>query len=260
MTHVLEATVDQLQLSESPSLLKRLFVFGYGVLAYNIGVGGLLWIILAMGGLAPVGFSPLHTDNTVMALFINSLLILLFGLQHSIMARAGFKQHLQRVIPTAAERSTYVLLSGLFMAMAIYFWQPIPGYAWQVENTVARYVLWAAYALGWGYLFIATFVTNHFELMGLRQVYLYLADKPYSKLPFTRKYMYRYSRHPMMLGILVGMWALPTMSISHFIMSCLLTLYVAAGVALEERDLIKQFGTTYREYKQQIAAFLPGIF
>lgn len=259
MSHVIAAS-PRLASTAAPGLGKRITVFGYGILSYAIGVGGLLWIILAMGGLAPVGFSPLHTDSIAAALSVNLALIVVFGLQHSIMARAGFKQRLKQVLPEAVERSTYVLMSGIAMAIAIYCWQPVPGTIWQVQGTLAQVTLWSAYAIGWGYLFVATFVTNHFELMGLRQVYLYFIKQPYSKLPFTNKYMYRYSRHPMMLGVLIGMWAVPTMSVSHFIMAGLFTVYIAIGVALEERDLVKQFGETYREYKKQIATLIPGMF
>lgn len=260
MTQALEALGNYRQMETSPGLIKRTSVLLYGLLAYHIGVAGLLWIILAMGGLAPVGFSPLNTDSTASALLVNFGLIMLFGLQHSIMARSGFKNILKKYLPEAAERSTFVLMSGICMAAAIYFWQSVPGNIWMVENTTLQVMLWVLFAAGWIYLFIATFVTNHFELMGLRQVYLYFIDKPYSKLPFTQKYMYRYSRHPMMLGVLVGMWAVPAMSFSHFVMASLLTLYVVIGVMLEERDLIRQFGKTYLEYKRQIATLVPKVF
>ena len=260
MTHTLESTADNMLLDDSPGLIKRLAVLSYGILSYFIGVAGLMWIILAMGDLAPVGFSPLQTSTVLSAMLVNLGLIALFGLQHSIMARERFKKAIKQILPHATERSTFVLLSGIFMSIAIYFWQPIAGNVWAVENTVGQMTLWAAYALGWSYLFIATFVTNHFELMGLRQVYLYFTNKPYTVLPFTQKYMYRYSRHPMMLGILIGMWALPVMSVSHFIMTLMLTIYIVIGVALEERGLINQFGDTYRNYKKQISALIPKVF
>ena len=153
-----------------------------------------------------------------------------------------------------------MLMSGVVTIMAIYFWQPLPGIVWSVENPVGQVALYALYAIGWAYLLLSTFVTNHFELMGLRQVYLYFMNKPYTSLPFTRKFMYRYSRHPMMLGVLIGMWAIPVMSVSHFIMALLFTTYIAIGVSLEEDDLVKDFGDTYRDYKKEIATFIPKIF
>ena len=232
----------------------------YGVLAYMIGVTGLVWIILAMGGFVTVGLSSFQTESAVTAGLLNFGLIVMFGLQHSVMARTGFKTFIQRFIPEAAERATYVLMSGFMMAILIYFWQPVSGQVWMVENPVAKAILWITYGLGWGYLFLSTFVTNHFDLMGLRQVYLYFINKPYTDLPFTRKYMYSYSRHPMMLGLLIGIWAIPEMSVSHFILSSLMTLYVVVGVFFEERDLIKQFGKTYRNYRKEIASLLPYVY
>ena len=152
------------------------------------------------------------------------------------------------------------MASGIVTVIAIYFWQPIPGMVWEVQNLVAQNGLWSAYALGWTYLFTASFVTNHFELMGLRQVYLYFTNKPYTSLPLTSKFMYRYSRHPMMLGFLIGMWCIPVMSLSHFLMSALLTLYFFIGVFYEERDLIRNFGEIYKRYKKEIAAFIPRLY
>jgi len=258
MSPIIQTSSNNAKEDTDPGLIKRTAVLVYGLTAYHIGVTGLMWIILAMGGLAPIGFSPLQAESSVVAMMINLGLITLFGLQHSIMARGWFKQWLETWLPKSAERSTYVMLSGVFMSIAIYFWQPVTGIIWSVDNSIGQIVLWAAYAAGWSYLFIATFVTNHFELMGLRQVYLYFKGESYSPLPFTRKYMYRYSRHPMMLGVLVGIWALPVMTVSHFIMSSLLTLYIIIGVTLEERDLAQQFGETYKAYKKEIAALIPN--
>jgi protein-S-isoprenylcysteine O-methyltransferase Ste14 len=264
MSHTIESTAGNIifkqKAVETPGVIKRSAVLIYGVMSYNIGVAGLMWLILAMGGLAPVGFSPLQTSSITSALFVNLGLIGLFGVQHSVMARAGFKKWLTGFIPEAAERATYMLMSGVVTMLAIFFWQPLPGTVWSVENLAAQVALWTAYALGWGYLFIATFVTNHFELMGLRQVYLYFTKRPYTALPFTRKFMYRYSRHPMMLGFLIGMWALPVMSVSHFIMSLLFTLYIIVGVYLEEKDLVARFGDTYRRYKKEIATLIPRLY
>lgn len=262
MSQTIESTADSIYVKDAvtPGFIKRSSVLLYGILSYNIGVAGLVWLILAMGGLAPVGISSLQTSSITSALFVNLGLIGLFGLQHSVMARSGFKKWLTGFIPEAAERATFMLMSGVVTMLAIYFWQPLPGTVWSVENPVAQVVLWIVYALGWSYLFIATFVTNHFELMGLRQVYLYFTQRAYTSLPFTRKLMYRYSRHPMMLGFLIGMWALPVMSVSHFMMSLLFTLYIVVGVYLEEKDLVERFGVTYRNYKKEIATLIPKIY
>ncbi|WP_455205855.1 NnrU family protein [Kaarinaea lacus] len=260
MAQTIEMTANMNLQSDAPGIIKRCAVLIYGVASYGIGVTGLMWIILAMGGLAPVGFSPLQTESLFGALIVNLGLIAMFGLQHTIMARKAFKRKLKTLLPVATERSTYVMLSGVFMGLAIYLWQPLAGTVWVVENQAAQYALWALYALGWSYLFIATFITNHFELMGLRQVYLYFINKPYATLPFVNKYMYRYSRHPMMLGVLIGMWALPVMSVSHFVLASMLTAYIVVGVFFEERDLVKQFGNTYKAYKKEVAALIPGMY
>lgn len=260
MTPSLEATMDTLHINDEPGLMKRLCVLSYGIAAYAIGCTGLFWLILSLGGLAPAGMSAVQSSSIAMALLINTGLIMLFGLQHSGMARPGFKKWLSQYIPQAAERATYMLLSGIVTMTAIYFWQPLPGTVWSVEHSGAQIALWSLYAIGWTYLLLSTFVTNHFELMGLRQVYLYFINKPHTKLAFTRKYMYRYSRHPMMLGVLLGMWAIPEMSVSHFSMAFLLTAYTAVGMFFEERELVKDFGDTYRHYKNEIATFIPKIF
>ena len=260
MSYTIETTADAVYLDENPGIMKRTAVLTYGILAYNVGVAGLLWIILAAGGLAPVGLSGLETGSVISALLVNLGLITLFGVQHSVMARQTFKNWMTRYIPEAAVRSTFMLMSGVASITAIYFWQPLPGTIWAVENAEAQVVLWIAYALGWSYLLVSTFVTNHFELMGLRQVYLYFKNVPYTSLAFTRKYMYSYSRHPMMLGVLVGMWCIPVMSVTQFVMASLMSLYVFIGIFFEERDLVKEFGKTYRQYKNDIATFIPRLY
>ena len=259
MTSTTELTANDIPF-ESSGIVKRVSVLAYGILAYNIGCAGLFWLIFAFGGLAPAGISPLQTESWLSALLVDIGLIALFGIQHSGMARQGFKQWIKRYIPEATERATYMLMSGIVTMVAIYFWQPLPGIVWSVESTVGKVILYSLYTAGWTYLLISTFVTNHFELMGLRQVYLYFRNKPYTRLPFTRKFMYSYSRHPMMLGVLIGMWALPVMSLTHFILALLFTAYIAIGVSLEEKGLEENFGETYRSYKKEIATFLPKIF
>jgi len=244
----------------STHLFKRVTVLFYGVFAYAVGCMGLFWLILGSGGIAPVGLSEWQASNTLQAVLTNIGLIILFGIQHSVMARPWFKRQLVKIIPHSAERATFMLMSGIATMSAIYFWQDIPGTIWVVENTLSRIVLWSLYAFGWTYLLLSTFVTNHFELMGLRQVYLYFRNQPYKPLPFTRKFMYRYSRHPMMLGVMIGLWAIPAMTVTHFIMATLFTIYVVIGIYFEEKDLIKDFGEVYLQYKKEIATFLPGMY
>lgn len=257
-----EYTIDS---NEIPSLpvttgLKRGLVLLYGLVGYTTGLVALLWFILAMGGLAPTAFSPLQSTSTIAAIGINFGLIVLFGLQHSIMARPSFKAWLRKGLPQATERATFLLFTGITLIFAIVFWQPLPGMVWQAEQTGLVNLLWSLYALGWTYLLLATFVTNHFELMGLRQVYFYYRNMPYKSISFTKKFMYRYSRHPMMLGLLIGMWCVPTMSLSQFVMVSLLTLYIFIGLSYEERDLMSEFGEAYRKYKHEVATLIPKLY
>lgn len=242
------------------NLSKRVLVLLYGVVGYLVGLVSLLWFILAMGGLAPTAIGPLQTTSTLGAITVNTGLIVLFGLQHSIMARPGFKAFMRNWMPQATERSTFLLFTGITLIIAIVFWQPLPGLVWQVEQTGLMIGLWVLYGLGWSYLLLATFVTNHFELMGLRQIYFYFRNQPYHSIPFTKKFMYSYSRHPMMLGLLVGMWCVPIMSVSQFVMASLLTLYVFIGIFFEERDLSKEFGVAYIKYKDEVASLIPKIY
>ena len=233
----------------------RTAVLIYSIAAYAVGMGGLMWLILAMGGLLPYGFGPVNTGSPVTAIMVNLGLICLFGLQHTIMARRSFKEKITQVIPAAAERSTFVLVSGIIMCLAVWCWQPVPGTVWSVEMVSAKIVLWGLYLAGWAYLVVSTFVTNHFELFGLRQGYLYFHGIPHTPVKFINKWMYSYSRHPMMLGVLVGLWAIPEMSATHFILSLLMSAYIVVGVLFEERELINQFGDTYRQYKRNIGTF-----
>ena len=260
MKNTIEITANTNIATESSDFFKRLSVLTYGVMAYGIGCIGLFWLLLGAGGVVPVGLSEWKADSIATSLLVNAGLIVLFGVQHSIMARRGFKQWLTKIIPAATERATYMLASGVVTIIVVYFWQTLPGTVWHIENSVAQIVLWSLYAIGIAYLLLATFITNHFELMGLRQVYLFFRNKPYSALPFTNKFMYRYSRHPMMLGMLIIFWATPVMSVTHLVLAVLFTLYIAVGIYFEERDLIRDFGETYRKYKKDIATFIPGMY
>lgn len=260
MTQTYTLTANEIDNQPEDGLLKRTLVLGYGLFGYLVGVTALTWFILAMGGIAPSAFSPFKTTTVAGSLAVNIGLVLLFGLQHSIMARRGFKSMMSKIMPQATERATFLFATGIVLILAIWAWQPLPGSVWSVENTLATIVLWSLYGLGWTYLLLATFITNHFELMGLRQVYLYFARKEYRKVPFTSKFMYRYSRHPMMLGVLLGMWCVPVMSLTHFVMASLFTVYIFTGIYFEERDLEADFGETYKSYKKEIAALVPKIY
>ncbi len=243
-------TILLFKTTRPPGLMKPITLLGYGILSYLVGVGGLSAIIFAYAGVIPLGLVPL-TDHISGALSINVALLLIFGLQHSIMARPKFKNWLNQFLPESTQRSHFVWTSGVVSAILVLLWQPIEGQLWHVEGGLA-WSLWAVFSFGWGYLLAATFAINHFDLFGLRQVWFAAQNKPYESVPFKEHWMYRYSRHPIMLGVLIGIWVLPSMSASLFVMSVGLTIYIAIGLYFEERDLIRTWGGRYREYKSRV--------
>jgi len=227
----------------------------YSLVSYLVGVAGLSLLILETAGLVPLGVFHL-ADGPLMAVVIDVGLLLLFGVQHSVMARASFKKRLQRILPAALERSTFVWTSGVALGAAVLFWQTIDGgVIWQTRG-VASWLLLAGGAFGWIYLFAATFAINHWDLFGLRQGWLAARGQEYRDVAFKEQWMYRYSRHPIMLGALIGIWSLSTMTATQFFLSGGLTLYIAIGVYFEERDLIRQWGSSYLDYKRRVGALL----
>ena len=233
----------------------RVFALGYSLLSYMIGAGALFWLIFAAGGFAPLGFVDLTYGNGVLALAINAVLVILFGVQHSVMARKRFKDWWVNYIPRHLERSTFVLVSGVLTLVIIALWQNVDATVWKIENTLAGVGLQVAYWFGIAYLLSSSFVTNHFELFGLRQAWLYFTNKPYAPLDFKQLWMYRYSRHPMMLGFLFIFWCSPEMTVTRFTLALLFTIYIFEGIRHEEGGLIEEFGDKYLEYRKQIGLF-----
>jgi protein-S-isoprenylcysteine O-methyltransferase Ste14 len=236
-------------------LASRALAAAYSLTAYAIGTGALFWVIFAAGGLAPHGLTSLQVGHPVAAIAINIALVLAFAAQHTIMARKWFKEAVSRIIPQPVERSTYVLAAGIAMAALVYYWQTVPGVTWVIQAPWAVNVIRAIYVLGIGYLLGSSFVTNHFELFGLRQAWLYCTGREYTPVQFKQAWVYRYSRHPMMLGLLMAFWATPEMSATRFVLAALLTLYILVGIRFEERSLIQEHGETYRAYQQKIGMF-----
>jgi protein-S-isoprenylcysteine O-methyltransferase Ste14 len=237
----------------------RLLILIYGIVSYAIGLGGLTFFMLFMGGW---NFLPLHIDSRTpgtlsTALLINVSLMILFGVQHSVMARRGFKRGWTTMIPKAAERSTYVLLSGVLMCLICFFWQPLAGTLWHVDNQVAQSVLTAIQVLGWLLAVAATFVINHFELFGLQQVYFHFQNKPGPSPTFAERFMYRFVRHPLQLGLLTGMWSTATMTMTHLMLSGTMTVYIFIGLYYEEKDLVAALGRDYEDYQRRVRMILP---
>ena len=240
-------------------MLKRTLILAYGALTYLLFFAVFNYTILFIGNiLVTPSLDSTGNSDLARALLIDICLLTAFALQHSIMARPAFKRAWTRIIPTAAERSTYVLASTMLLGCIVYFWQPLGGVLWQVTDPMAVSILYGLFAIGWGILFLASFQINHFDLFGLRQVWLYFRGKPYTHLTFTTPWLYRYMRHPLYVGLMIGLWAAPTMTMAHLVFALLCTAYIFVGVRLEEKDLESAL-PEYKQYKKAVPMFMPNI-
>lgn len=239
--------------------MTRILVLFFGIISYFIAVTGLACIILALAGLLPYGFMSQGRIEGLPPLLWNFGLVAVWGGIHTITARPRYKAMLTRFVPEPAERSTYVLISGLTSVALIGFWQSVPGMVWQIDATPLVYALWGLFIVGWVFLLAATFAINHFDLFGLRQVYLEFRNQPRPPLAFTKQLMYRYVRHPIQTGVLIGVWATPSMSMTQIALSAGFTVYIFIGLWFEERDLIAEHGDEYRVYRKEAGLVLPRI-
>lgn len=240
--------------------MKRVLVFLYGVIAYAFFVGTFLYA----GGFVGNFFVPKSIDSTptaplATALLINAALLGLFAVQHSVMARQGFKKWVTRFIPKAAERSTFVMATCVCLVLMFWQWQPIGGVIWDVQNPVGRAVLYGLFAFGFALVLITTFLINHFDLFGLRQVWLYLRGKEYRPVGFVMPIVYKHVRHPLYLGFLFAFWATPTMTIAHLVFALATTGYILIAIQLEERDLVREHGDKYANYRRQVPMLIPAL-
>lgn len=240
--------------------MSRRFALAYGALAYALF---LVTFLYAIGFVAGV-FVPKHIDSgatgaTATALAINLALLGLFALQHSGMARPGFKRWWTRLVPAPIERSTYVLVSSLVLLLLFWLWQPLPQAVWHIASEPARLAVYGLSALGWLLVLTGSFLINHFELFGLQQVWQVGRQAPPSgEHGFVVRAAYRIVRHPLMLGFLVAFWAAPTMSVGHLLFALATTGYIVVAVKfLEERDLVAAFGDSYRDYQRRVPMLLP---
>ena len=236
----------------------RVLAFLYGVVSYLIFFVTFLYAIGFVGNLVvPKSIDSGEPVPFGQALLVNALLLGLFAVQHSVMARPAFKSWWTRFVPQPVERSTFVLLASLALLLLFWQWRPMTGVVWSVENAFGRYALWALFFLGWALVLVSTFLINHFDLFGLRQVYLYRRGEEYTELSFKTAFLYKIVRHPIMLGFIVAFWAAPRMTVGHLVFAIATTAYILIAIQLEERDMVSVHGTAYEKYREEVSMLLP---
>jgi protein-S-isoprenylcysteine O-methyltransferase Ste14 len=233
--------------------------FAYGVASYLIFLATFLYAIAFVGGfVVPTRLDGPPRTSIAVALGIDCLLLTVFALQHSVMARRWFKERWTQIVPWAIERSTFVLCASLALILLFWQWRPIGVGIWTVENATARLALWTLFAAGWATVLVVTFLINHFDLFGLRQVWLPLVGRPYTRVSFRTPLPYRYVRHPLYVGFLFAFWATPTMTLAHLVFAIATTAYIVLAIQFEERDLLTEHGAAYEEYRRRVPMLVPG--
>jgi len=230
----------------------------YGVIAYAVSLFSLFYLVGFVGNLfVPRSINSVLEGPLGQALAIDTCLLALFALQHSVMARQGFKQRWTRIVPPPVERSTYVFLSSLLLLFLFWQWRPILSVVWEVHKPNLQLILEALFWIGWLISFHSTFLVDHLDFFGLRQVYLYARGREYAAPRFKMPDLYQYVRHPIMMGLLVSFWATPVMTAGHLLFAIGMTVYILIGIQLEERDLLSAYGEAYREYRRRVWMIFP---
>jgi methanethiol S-methyltransferase len=240
--------------------MRRAIFFMYGVGAHALFLGVYAWMALFVGNVGwgrsidgpPVG-------SLAGSLAVDALLVAVFCLLHSVMARPAFKSRWTRLVPEPIERSTYVLVSSLLMALLIALWRPLGGVVWHVTHPVGAAILQGLFAVGWLMIPAVSLLIDHFDLFGTRQVWLYLRNRPYTPRAFRTPGVYRFVRHPLYVGWLLAFWATPSMTWSHFAFSALFTAYILIAIPFEERDLVRHLGGAYERYRKSVGALIPRL-
>jgi protein-S-isoprenylcysteine O-methyltransferase Ste14 len=230
----------------------------YGILAYTAFLATILYTIgFVMGVGVPKSIDAGTLTSPVEAFIVNLILLSLFAIQHSVMARGNFKERWTQYVPKAVERSTYVLLASLCLMLLMWQWRPLPAIVWQVEDPDAAVTIATISLAGWTIVFTSSFLINHFELFGLHQVAANLVGNEMPPPRFRTPLYYKFVRHPIYLGFIVAFWAAPEMTVGHLLFATVMTAYVFVGIFLEERDLSELFGDEYRRYQKQVSMLIP---
>ena len=240
-------------------MVKRVSFFAYGLVCYVVFLFTFLYAIAFVGGFAPTGLDGEATMPLALALAIDAGLLTLFAVQHSVMARRWFKDWWTTIVSPVLERSTYVLCASLALIVLFWQWQPLGGEVWSIDHPAARAALLALFGLGWLQVLVVTFLIDHFDLFGLRQVWLFLVGKPYTRAEFVTPAPYRVVRHPLYLGFLLAFWMTPTMTLAHLVFAVATTAYIVIAIQFEERDLMREHGQAYLDYRRRVPMLLPGL-
>ncbi len=241
-------------------MLKRILFFAYGIFSYLVFLGTFLYAIGFIGNFGvPTTLDGPASGSLWISLVIDAGLLTLFAVQHSVMARKWFKDWWTRIVPKPVERATYVLFSSVALILLFALWRPLGGVIWSVEDPTGRLVLRGLFAFGWALILYSTFLINHFDLFGLRQVWLYLLGRSQDGLRFTTPGPYRLVRHPLYVGWLFAFWMTPVMTFAHLLFSVATTAYILLAIQFEERDLVREFGDTYEEYRRSVPMLVPSL-